>query len=125
MTTPPTKTVYTKKQLEEMAESVGFWWHSIDLGQGVVTKGCKTPELLQSELESQRLPDLRDKTVLDIGAYDGFSSFEAERRGARRVVALDHYAWSIDLPKSIQYWRDCKDRGVRAVTVRGNSALST
>jgi tRNA (mo5U34)-methyltransferase len=112
MITSVKETVYTKKQLEEMAESVGFWWHSIDLGQGVVTKGHKTPEFLQSELESLRLPDLRGKTVLDIGAYDGFFSFEAERRGARRVVALDHYAWSMDLPKSIQYWRDCKNRGV-------------
>jgi tRNA (mo5U34)-methyltransferase len=28
-------------------------------------------------------------SVLDIGAWDGFFSFEAERRGARRVVAYD------------------------------------
>ena len=88
MTTPSAK--YNKAQLEKMAESVDFWWHSIDLGQGVVTKGAKTPETLQHELESLRLPDLRDKTVLDIGAWDGFFSFEAERRGARHVVALDH-----------------------------------
>jgi len=33
------------------------------------------------------------KSVLDIGAYDGFFSFEAERRGARRVVATDQYCW--------------------------------
>jgi tRNA (mo5U34)-methyltransferase len=31
--------------------------------------------------------------VLDIGAWDGFFSFEAERRHAARVVATDHYAW--------------------------------
>jgi hypothetical protein len=42
MTTPPTKTAYSKAKLEEMAESVG-WWHSIDLGHGVVTKGFKGP----------------------------------------------------------------------------------
>ena len=97
MTTPSAK--YNKAQLEEMAESVGFWWHSIDLGQGVVTKGFKTPETLQHELESLRLPDLRDKTVLDIGAWDGFFSFEAEKRGAKRVVAFDHHIWSVDLAK--------------------------
>jgi hypothetical protein len=34
MATPSRKTEYSKAQLEEMAESVGFWWHSIDLGQG-------------------------------------------------------------------------------------------
>ena len=67
MTSPATKTAYDKRQLEEMAESVDFWWHSIDLGHGVVTKGVKTLETLRSELESLRLPDLRGKTVLDIG----------------------------------------------------------
>ncbi len=36
---------------------------------------------------------LAGKSVLDIGAWDGFYSFEAERRGAARVVATDHYAW--------------------------------
>jgi tRNA (mo5U34)-methyltransferase len=112
MLTPSTKTAHNKAQLEEMAESVGYWWHSIDLGQGVVTRGYKTPETLQYELESLRLPDLRDKTVLDIGAWDGFFSFEAERRGARRVVALDHYVWSLDLPKYGQYCAECKERGV-------------
>ena len=32
-------------------------------------------------------------TVLDIGAWDGFFSFEAERRGAARVVAADYFSW--------------------------------
>jgi tRNA (mo5U34)-methyltransferase len=32
-------------------------------------------------------------TVLDIGAWDGFFSFECERRGAARVVAADYYSW--------------------------------
>ena len=94
MTTPSTKAGHNKAELKQMAESVGYWWHSIDLGQGVVTKGAKTPETLQYELESLRLPDLRGKTVLDIGAWDGFFSFEAERRGARHVVALDHDVWT-------------------------------
>ena len=112
MTTSSTKTTHNKAQLEETAESVGYWWHSIDLGEGVVTRGYKTRETLQNELESLRLPDLRGKTVLDIGAWDGFFSFEAERRGARRVVALDHYVWSLDLPKHIRYTHECGERGV-------------
>jgi len=32
-------------------------------------------------------------SVLDIGAWDGFFSFEAERRGAARVVAADYFSW--------------------------------
>jgi predicted RNA methylase len=34
------------------------------------------------------LPDLRGKSVLDVAAWDGFFSFEAERLGAGRVVTL-------------------------------------
>lgn len=30
---------------------------------------------------------------MDVGAWDGFFSFECERRGAARVVATDYYAW--------------------------------
>lgn len=33
--------------------------------------------------------------MLDVGAWDGYFSFEMERRGAS-VSALDHYAWSIN-----------------------------
>ena len=67
------------------------WFHTIDLGDGVVTPGQKdTP----TEVAHLHLPDLTGRTVLDIGAYDGFYSFEAERRGAKRVVAADHWAWN-------------------------------
>lgn len=68
------------------------WFHTIDLGDGIITPGQKdTP----AELVHLHLPaDLSGQTVLDIGAYDGFYSFEAERRGAKRVVAADHWAWN-------------------------------
>lgn len=67
------------------------WYHTIDLGHGVVTAGVdNTPE----RLRRIQLPEsLSGRSVLDIGAWDGFFSFEAERRGASRVVACDHYAW--------------------------------
>ena len=38
--------------------------------------------------------DLRGCTVLDIGAWGGFFSFECERRGADRVLAIDSYVWN-------------------------------
>lgn len=67
------------------------WFHTIDLGDGVVTPGQKdTP----SEWEHFRIPDVQGRSVLDIGAYDGFYSFEVERRGASRVVAADSWAWN-------------------------------
>lgn len=72
------------------------WFHSIDLGEGVVTPGVKSAELLANEVEALHLPDLSGASVLDIGSWDGYFAFEVERRGAERVVALDHYAWSVD-----------------------------
>ena len=96
-----------------MADGVGFWWHSIDLGHGVVTPGAKSPEQLAHELQAIALPDLRGRTVLDIGGWDGFFAFEAERRGAARVAVLDHYMWALDIPAQQAYWRDCRERGTR------------
>src|SRR5438045_7785979 len=68
------------------------WYHTIDLGGGVVTNGVDdTPQ----RLARVQLPaSLNGKTVLDIGAWDGYFSFECERRGAARVVALDHVVWN-------------------------------
>ena len=68
------------------------WFHTIDLGQGIVTPGRVDPQ--RQTLPRLGLPaDLSGKTVLDIGAWDGFFSFEAERRGAKRVLATDSHAW--------------------------------
>jgi tRNA (mo5U34)-methyltransferase len=68
------------------------WYHTMDLGQGVTTKGHYAPA---RHIDRYGLPDRLDgKSVLDIGAWDGFFSFEAERRGASRVLAADHYQWA-------------------------------
>src|SRR5262249_52459181 len=48
-------------------------------------------------------PDMADKSVLDIGAWDGYYTLYAEHYRARRVVALDHYAWSVDFDKATEY----------------------
>lgn len=79
-----------EQDLRAKADSLR-WYHTIDLGQGVVTHGVdNSPE----RLALVHLPsDLSGRSVLDIGAWDGFFSFEAERRHAARVVATDYYAW--------------------------------
>ena len=66
------------------------WFHSIDLGHGIVTPGSCTPAYLSFFLDQVRFPQRFDGLrVLDIGCYDGFFSFEAERRGAAHVTAID------------------------------------
>jgi tRNA (mo5U34)-methyltransferase len=68
------------------------WFHRIDLGNGIVTPGVTDNVRTLGRLG---FPDsFNAMTVLDVGAWDGFYSFEAERRGARRVLATDHFSWS-------------------------------
>lgn len=99
----------TKARLDDLRNR---WFHSIDLGDGVVTSGQKSAVQLASELRALGLPDLRGKTVLDIGAWDGYFSFAAERLGAARVVAVDHYVWSVDWAAALEYQAVCRDKGV-------------
>ncbi|MDE3157095.1 MAG: DUF1698 domain-containing protein [Acidobacteriota bacterium] len=76
--------------LQSAVEAVR-WFHTIDLGDGVVTRGIEDSPYRLARLG---LPaSLSGLTVLDIGAWDGFFSFEAERRGAAKVLATDSYSW--------------------------------
>ncbi len=77
----------TRKQVKEL-ERLGFY-HTIELPNGEVLPGLLSVESLRNRLTQYEIPaDLRGKRVLDIGAWDGFYTFEMERRGAH-VVALD------------------------------------
>lgn len=68
------------------------WFHQIDLGNGIVTPGVDPSE---TKLQTLGMPrNLAGMSVLDVGAWDGFFSFEAERRGASRVVAVDSFSWN-------------------------------
>jgi tRNA (mo5U34)-methyltransferase len=70
-----------------------LWYHTIDLGQGVVTPGWFD---LRPVVDRFPWPDVAGKRCLDVGTYDGFLAFEMERRGAAEVVALDlddHNEW--------------------------------
>ena len=72
------------------------WFHQMDLGHGVVTHGLSPLDALQVAADVYFKDGVEGKTVLDIGCWDGFNSFEAKRRGAERVLATDHFAWSSD-----------------------------
>jgi tRNA (mo5U34)-methyltransferase len=92
-------------------QSCPEWFHSIELAPGVVTPGRVSADWIASEWRSLGLTDLRGCSVLDIGAYDGAFSFAAERAGATRVVALDHYVWMADMVGYMADWRASKAAG--------------
>ena len=82
------------EQLKEMNEIK--WWHQIEL-DGVITNGI---DFSQVKLNAIQMPtDLTGKTVIDIGAWDGFFSFEAEKRGAI-VTACDTVMWNTEHPNN-------------------------
>jgi tRNA (mo5U34)-methyltransferase len=97
--------------LETILKECPEWFHSIELSPTVTTPGRASSEAMSRELRLLRLPDLHGKSVLDIGAYDGYFSFAAERLGASRVVALDHYVWAADMAGYVKDWRESKQNG--------------
>ena len=68
------------------------WYHSIDLGHGIVTPGA----VALDAIDDAYMPELRGRSVLDVGAWDGANSFGPNGSGPSRVVALDHYVWGVD-----------------------------
>jgi tRNA (mo5U34)-methyltransferase len=71
------------------------WWHSFTFPNGVKAKGRKggdnSEEVLRGEARAALNYPVQGKTVLDVGAWNGYFSVEAVRHGSKRVVALDKF----------------------------------
>src|SRR5579863_7086582 len=96
LTDPGADTSKTKFDLAALEQRVRQipWFHSIDLGNGIVTPGQKPPDVHRMEYAAIFDPvDISGRTVIDIGAWNGAYSFEAKRRGAARILATDSLAW--------------------------------
>jgi tRNA (mo5U34)-methyltransferase len=83
----------TKSEIQQRIDRI-HWYHEFDFGNGLRAE-VKTPDaqshralwrFILSELDKI---DFAQKTVLDIGCWDGYWSFYAERRGAARILATD------------------------------------
>lgn len=92
-------------QAELMGRS-DFWFHRFEFKDGVSTPG-RDPSA--QKLHALELPDRLDGlTVIDIGACEGYFSFQAEARGAARVVASDKYLWTWPSAKFLSNFRYMK-----------------
>jgi tRNA (mo5U34)-methyltransferase len=79
----------TAGEKQKLIASRTDWWHSLDVGDGIITPGYCGVAYQQSLWNTLQLPErMTGLRVLDVGTYDGYFAFECERRGAE-VVAID------------------------------------
>lgn len=74
---------------EEIAQFTG-WYHRIEVAPGLFTPGVDNTPGKLAILDTLGFPkDCTGLRVLDVGTADGAFAFEAKRRGAATVVAID------------------------------------
>lgn len=113
---PQLEGLHDPETLRARVARVGHWFHDFELPGAVRTRGIYRP---QDKLHRLALPEsLQGKTVLDIGAWDGFYSFECERRGAT-VTSLDRWD-TPEGPVSEGYAIAHRAFGSKAVALRGS-----
>jgi tRNA (mo5U34)-methyltransferase len=86
-------TSFTLREIESKINELGPWFHNLSLS-GVQT----APNHFLGDYPSTKwqnfqhvIPsDLSGMTVLDVGCNAGFYSIEMKRRGAKRVLGIDH-----------------------------------
>lgn len=79
------ETSYTKSQIETILRQNEFEYHRVDLPYGLATPGDD-----RSATRDMIFPLAMDGcSVLDVGCANGYFCFEAEVRGARRVVGVE------------------------------------
>ena len=97
--------------LQERVADCGYWYHRIELPDGVTTPGW-------APLDPTKygIPDRMDgERVLDVGAWDGYWTFEAMKRGASSVVAIDDFSDTLGDLKNVsrqKQWHNfdlCRD----------------
>jgi SAM-dependent methyltransferase len=81
----------TGRKLSMLPEILAYpnWRHRVHLGNGLYTMGYNT---IDNDWQFYGMPEnVKGKSVLDVGANDGYYSFKAEEKGASAVTAMDIY----------------------------------
>jgi len=86
--------------LQAKIAEIPFWYHRITLPGGVTTPGWAPKQPDKYGVAA----DLTGLRVLDVGAWDGYWTFEALRRGAREVVAIDDFSDSAGIDAKRVKW---------------------
>lgn len=87
--------------LKAQVDAESYWFQRLELAPDLITPGWSDPKT--EKLPFFGLPDdMTGRRVLDIGCAEGFFSFEAERRGAKEVIAIDSF------PDSVRRFNICR-----------------
>src|ERR1051326_1767394 len=92
----PWRLIMHTPSLESRANALGPWFHNLRLGEEAPIQTAPDHPLGDFpanfwQFFSHAVPDdLSGQSVLDIGCNGGFYSFELKRRGAARVLGVDH-----------------------------------
>lgn len=79
------------KEIESLKNKVRY--HSYDFPDGTQAIGELSTDLLNRQFEWLGDIDFKNKTVLDIGCWDGFYSIKAKEKGAHFVLGIDVNPW--------------------------------
>ena len=91
--------------VERMCAST--WYHRIEIAPGLVTPGQPWDELWEPMRRRHAQADFRGKSVLEVGCWDGYWSFEAERLGAAEVLATDDLSQRKVVTRNVPFVREC------------------
>ncbi|MBF0329848.1 MAG: DUF1698 domain-containing protein [Nitrospirae bacterium] len=91
-----------EESIKNQIAAFPYWYHKIELRKGIITPGWAPIDKRIYNIPA----DMTGMRVLDIGAWDGFWTFEALKRGARQVVAIDDFSDYIGelRPEDRQKW---------------------
>ncbi len=102
----------TRAEIIERMNSM-TWYHKIELAPGLVTPGQPWEVLWDPMLAYHRTIDFRGKRVLEIGCWDGYWSFEAEKLGAADVWATDDISQRRTIPPTVPFAIECLGSRIR------------
>lgn len=86
----------TKKQIKSELKKFSYWYHKINLGHGITTPGLNLEPIWDNLRKVRNKVNYKNKIVLDIATFDGMFAFEAEKIGAKKVIATDCLYNSLD-----------------------------
>lgn len=118
--------LFSREEIERRVRELGDWFQNIDL-LGVPTAPAHFlgdyPTLKWKKFAHVLPQDMHGMSVLDIGCNAGFHCLEMKRRGAGRVVGIDHDDYYLDQARFAAEVLGHDDIAFRRMTVYDVGAL--